>query len=169
MRDLIGVAFLTLLVSMVRVAPVVAGPLEDATAADSRGDYAVAIRLLDPLAAQGNARAQDALGSMYERGNGVPRDDAQAVKWVRKAADQGNAAAQFSLGREYDEGRGVAQDSVRAYMWYNLAAAGFNADQTEERDQAVARRDEVAGNMTTDQIAEAQRLAQAWKSTRQAN
>jgi hypothetical protein len=102
------------------VAPAVADPLKDATAADSRGDYAAAFRLLNPLAAQGNARAQDALGFMYERGNGVPRDDAQAVKWFRKSADQGNAAAQFSLGRKYHEGRGVGQDSVQAYMWYNL-------------------------------------------------
>jgi len=44
------------------VAPAVADPLKDATAADSRGDYAAAFRLLNPLAAQGNARAQDALG-----------------------------------------------------------------------------------------------------------
>jgi hypothetical protein len=38
-------------------APVVTGPLEDATAADDRGDYATALRLLRELADQGNARA----------------------------------------------------------------------------------------------------------------
>ena len=30
------------------------------------------------------------LGSMYESGRGVPKDDTEAVAWYRKAADQGN-------------------------------------------------------------------------------
>ena len=42
-------------------------------------------------AEQGDAEAQSALGIMYDLGEGVPEDDAEAVKWYRKAAEQGNA------------------------------------------------------------------------------
>jgi hypothetical protein len=41
-----------------------AGPLEDAKKAADRGDYAVEWRLLPPLANQGDANAQAALGAL---------------------------------------------------------------------------------------------------------
>ena len=47
-----------------------AGPLEDAAAAEARGDYATALRLFRPLANQGNAVAQFSLGVMYDKGTG---------------------------------------------------------------------------------------------------
>ena len=33
------------------------------------------------------------------KGQGVPQDYAEAVKWYRLAAEQGNADAQYNLGR----------------------------------------------------------------------
>jgi uncharacterized protein len=48
------------------LAPVSAGPLDDAYAAYQQGDYPSALRLFRPLAEQGNARAQTLLGLMYE-------------------------------------------------------------------------------------------------------
>ncbi len=47
---------------------------------------------------QGVADAQSNLGVMYDNGEGVPQDHAEAVRWYRLAADQGLALAQFSLG-----------------------------------------------------------------------
>jgi Sel1 repeat len=44
---------------------------------------------------------------MYDNGQGVPRNDAQAIKWYRKAAEQGDAVAQFNLGVMYAKGEGV--------------------------------------------------------------
>ena len=38
---------------------------------------------------------------MYDEGQGVPQDYAEAVKWYRMAADQGNADAQSNLGFMY--------------------------------------------------------------------
>ena len=70
-----------------------AGPFDDALAAANRGDYATAFRLYRPLADQGNASAQDNLGLMYAKGEGVPQNNAEAVKWFRLAAVQGNASA----------------------------------------------------------------------------
>ena len=40
------------------------------------------------------ARAQFNLGLMYEGGQGVAQDYAEAAKWWRKAAEQDEAAAQ---------------------------------------------------------------------------
>ena len=99
---------------------------EDAEAAVNRNDFATAIRIMRPLADQGNARAQRLLGMMYNAGWGVPKDDAEAVKWFRRAANQGDGDAQAYLGAEYRNGTGVPQDYVHAYMWFILAA------QTEE-------------------------------------
>jgi uncharacterized protein len=60
---------------------------------------------------------------MYERGESVPQDYAEAVLWYRRAADQDFATAQRLLGSMYQNGKGVPQDYVQAHMWYNLSAA----------------------------------------------
>ena len=65
---------------------------------------------------------------MYAEGEGVPQDDAEAVKWYRLAAEQGYAAAQSTLGFMYAEGRGVPQDYAEAVKWYRLAAEQGDAD-----------------------------------------
>ena len=59
--------------SLMLTGGVAAGPYEDALAAYDRGDYATALRLMRPLAEQGNARAQFNLGVMYTKGQGVPQ------------------------------------------------------------------------------------------------
>ena len=52
----------------------------DGYTAYNAGDYATALREWRPLAEQGNADAQYNLGMMYDEGEGVPQDDAEAVK-----------------------------------------------------------------------------------------
>ena len=99
-----------------------AGPLEDGQAAYRHGDYATAMRLLRPLADQGDASAQFGLGLMYVTGRGVPQDDAQGAAWYRKAAEQGDATAQLDLGSMYFKGQGVPQDYAQAVAWYRKAA-----------------------------------------------
>ena len=139
---------------------VAAGPLEDAMATYDRGDYQSALRLLYPLADQGNSTAQFTLGSTYDFGWGVPQDWSEAVRWYRMAANQNHPAAQLNLGVMYQEGRGVPRDYVQAHMWLNLAAARA----TRVRGFAEARED-VARMMTSAQIAQAQKMAREWKPT----
>ena len=76
-----------------------------------------------------------------------------------QAADPENAAAQFNLGVKYATGQGVPQDYVQAHMWFNLAASRSTG---EMREDAVERRDQIANEMTPDQLADAQRLAREW-------
>jgi TPR repeat protein len=71
--------------------------------------------------------AQNNLGIMYAKGNGVPRDSAAAAKWYRRAAEQGYAVAQNNLGLMYATGEGVPKDVAQAIAWYRRAAEQGNA------------------------------------------
>lgn len=144
------------------------------------------------LAEQGNSEAQNDLGIMYDNGDGVPQDHQAAAKWYRLSAEQGQAVAQFNLGNMYDLGLGVTQDYVEAAAWFRLAAEqGYNQAQfnlgfihsqgqgvpldnveaakwyrlATERGISLAknRLETLETKMTTQQIAEAQRLAREWK------
>ena len=79
-------------------APARAG-YEEGLSAYNRGDYAAALREWRPLAERGDAWAQYGLGVMYDNGEGVPRDYAEAATWFRRAADQGHADAKAALQR----------------------------------------------------------------------
>ena len=46
----------------------------------------------------GDAESEVELGLRYEKGEGVAKDEVEAVKWFRKAAEQNFAEAQFDLG-----------------------------------------------------------------------
>ena len=110
------------------VATVNAAPMDDADAAYERGDYAQALKIWRPLAAEGNSFSQYALGFMYVRGLGVMRNYQEAVKWYRLAAAQGRASAQYSLGLAHFIGRGVSIDYQKTLKWYRLAAAQGDVD-----------------------------------------
>ena len=73
-------------------------------------------------AEQGDTEAQYDLGLMYANGEGVARDDEQAVRWFRLAAEQGDADAQFNLSFMYLNGEGVPQDYEEAIRWFRAAA-----------------------------------------------
>jgi TPR repeat protein len=74
-----------------------AGPWEDGMAAYNRGDYMPAIRLFRPLAEQGNAKAQNVLGVMFRKGEGVAKSPARAHMWFSLAAKRGEAGARAEL------------------------------------------------------------------------
>ena len=80
-------------------APAAAGPLDDAEAAIKRRDYATAVRLVRPLAEQGDANAQYNLGVFYDNGLGVPQDK------VRAYSDHGRARL-----AESDRGLGAVNE-----------------------------------------------------------
>ena len=94
MKAILRSVFLALAIILASAVPPNAGPFEDGHAAYARGDYANALRLLEPLADQGVAGAQIDLGRMYRFGRGVPKDDAAAHMWFTLAAAQGFEAAQ---------------------------------------------------------------------------
>jgi TPR repeat protein len=74
-----------------------AGPWEDGMAAYNRGDYVPAIRVFRTLAEQGNAKAQNVLGVMFRKGEGVPKNPVRAHMWFGVAAARGDATAKAEL------------------------------------------------------------------------
>ena len=101
-------------------------------------------------AKDGDAVAMVNLGVMYANGEGVVKDDKEAVKWYRKAAELGNAGAMNNLGFKYANGEGVIEDAVEAYGWFNVAAANGYKRTAELREM-------IKNDMTSEQIAEGQK------------
>lgn len=78
-------------------AAAIAGPWEDGMVAYNRGDYVPAVKLFRPLAQAGNAKAQNVMGVMYQKGEGVARSSAKAFMWFSLAAKKGDAQAKSNL------------------------------------------------------------------------
>jgi TPR repeat protein len=79
-------------------------------------------------ALNGDAHAQWNLYLMYDKGDSVPRDEAQAMVWLRRAAENDNPAAQCELGAAYQLGVGVPRDYLQAAVWFHKAV------ETGDRD-----------------------------------
>ena len=139
----------------------------------------------------GDAGARSSLGWMYATGEGVPQDDAEAVRWYRLAAEQGYAGAQYNLGFMYATGQAVPEDDAEAARWYRLAAEQglavaqsylgsmyangegvpedlvyarmwFTLSAAQDNETAQGNKEIVEQRMTPEQIAEAQRLSAEW-------
>ncbi len=131
-------------------------------AAWDRGDHAAAVALWRPLASDGHARAQFALGLASERGQGIAQSLASAARWYRRAAAQGLADAEYNLALLYLDGRGVEQDLGETVRLFRAAAErghipaqvnlaySYEQGSGVEQDRAVAAawyaRAAMAGN-----------------------
>ena len=83
-------------------------------------------------AAQGDVDAQYELGVCYYFGEGVAKNDYEALKCYKEAANRGNAKAQYALAGFYAQGRVVTQSIYTALMWYKKAAAqGYKKAEIE--------------------------------------
>jgi len=101
-------------------------------------EFATAHKLFLDLADKGIAEAQINLGMMFEAGQGVLQDYAEAIRRYRLAADLGLIEAQekldllsnkiaeaqinLGLGVRFETGQGVPQDYAEAIRRYRLAA-----------------------------------------------
>ncbi|MCS5566326.1 MAG: sel1 repeat family protein [Methylococcales bacterium] len=73
-------------------------------------------------ALKGDSIAQYYMAQMYRKGDGVAKDEKEALRWYRKAAAQKNRLAQYNLGWMYDTGEGVEANPEEAIDWYGEAA-----------------------------------------------
>jgi TPR repeat protein len=187
LRSLIGIAFLLLpgLAS--------AADLEAGLSAYMEGDYETSLAECQPLAEEGNAGAQFCVGRLYANGFGVDMNDDLALQWYGSAAEQGHGEAQYSLGLMHSNGWGVAMNDEEAAKWYLMAAKdGFAQAQISlaklyqngrgvEQNFAEAYtwfyiaaqlgvldaeydRDEIELELSPEQLAAAQQVADAWLS-----
>jgi hypothetical protein len=76
---------------------------------------------LEALAETGDPEAQFMLAEIYDTrftaSDGIPKNNATAVKWYRMAAEQGHTPAQRRLFRLYATGMGVPQNYFTALNW----------------------------------------------------
>src|SRR5215468_8296538 len=86
-------ALAAILMALSLIAPAFAGASDDADAAMKRRDYPTAVRLIRPLAEQGDATAQYNLGVLYDNGLGVPQDHIRSYMWFDLSATQGRDGA----------------------------------------------------------------------------
>jgi TPR repeat protein len=125
-------------------APASVGPnYEAGSAAYDAGDYDKARRIWQPLAEKGDVRAQRGMGKLYEKGRGVERDFATAIKWYRPAAEKGDAESQYRLSIGYGYGYGVKKDEAKAMEWLRKAAE--NGQKRAQRSMAKGYKDGLNG------------------------
>lgn len=98
------------------------------------------------------------LGKIYDHGGGVTRDPQVAAQWFLKAAVAGDAESQSEMGLRYERSDGVVRDVVEAYAWLSVAAP--------VRSTGAARRlDQLAPQLTHDELARAETLANGRRVT----
>ncbi|KAG9073384.1 hypothetical protein KI688_001179 [Linnemannia hyalina] len=90
-------------------------------------------------AEQGHAQTQTSVGYMYQSGQAVAQDYAEAMRRYRRAADQEEAAA-HNIGRLYLYGLGVTQDYTQAMEWFEKAADQGDGDVQEHHPPVQAIR-----------------------------
>ena len=87
----------------------------------SDSDFENGAKLLKEAAEAGDLTAQTDLGSLYLKGVGVTKDEAEGIKWTQKAAEKGDSTAQYNLGVSYRDGIGVEKDQKKADEWFAKA------------------------------------------------
>ena len=78
--------------------------------------------LIYDRALNGDPEAQFDLGVTYDRGDGVPRDATQALKWYQEATDHGLPKSQYTLGAKYGLGRDLPMNKIESFRWIHYAA-----------------------------------------------
>ncbi len=99
-----------------------------------QGDDQTDIEALRSRADRGDAKAQLDLAVRYRDGQGMPKDNAEAMKWAHRAADAGNADAMDFVGAAYLRGSVVKRSPEIAIAYFKAAVndsaqAAFNLGQ----------------------------------------
>ena len=102
---------------------------EEVQALHHGGEVAVALQGYRALAEAGHPGAQNALGDMYFKGEGVPKDETEAVRWALLAAEQGDTDLLMDFANAYFQGpssdgtgNGVPKDETEGMRLRRLAA-----------------------------------------------
>jgi serine/threonine-protein kinase len=86
------------------------------------GDFTAAATTCLAEAEAGTVSSMRLLAGMYDRGNGVQEDPAQALAWYRRAAPN-DAEAKFQVADMLEKGRGAPRDARAALTALREAAA----------------------------------------------
>ncbi|HVJ35245.1 MAG TPA: tetratricopeptide repeat protein [Terriglobia bacterium] len=142
--------------------PTPVGTAADGWHAFDMGDYKTALAIWEPLAQQGDANLQVLVGSLYDYGQGVKQDKQQALQWYLMAAGKGLGRAQFAAGSLLVKS-GKQRNLVEGYKWLTIAGDTLRGQGGDiAANQAVSLRKQIAKEMSQDDIAKAESLAQGF-------
>ena len=102
--------------------------LNEAWTAYNIGNYKKTLAIIQPMANDGNPRAQTMLGRCYENGLGVAQDLAVAAQWFQLAAEQNYTEAQVLLAYCYETGAGVPKNPAEVMNLMTRAAEKGNPE-----------------------------------------
>jgi tetratricopeptide (TPR) repeat protein len=94
----------SLLFLYLSLAPAFSETMESAYAATQKGDFEKSLRIITPLAQEGNSEAQLLLGMHHMMGLGTNTNPEVAIEWYQQAADQNNANALAVMASIYRDG-----------------------------------------------------------------
>lgn len=99
---------------------------QNGASAQKNGRYTEALQFYQQAIVESkDARAYNALGTMYEMGNGVPQDYAKAADYYRQAAVMNNAKAYGNLAALEERGLGVPRNrSLALELYFRGMTAG---------------------------------------------
>ena len=100
-----------------------AGDYQEGVAAFLKKNYPVALAKFKAESAKGNAVAQYYLALMYQQGEGVEQNPAEAIRLYKQSAENGFRGAQYNLALIYQRGVDTVQNQAEAARLYKLAAA----------------------------------------------
>ncbi|MGA7392147.1 MAG: protein kinase [Terrimicrobiaceae bacterium] len=89
------------------------------------------VRMFSQAKDLGFLDAQGNLGVLYIYGQGVPKDEKQAVALFKDGAEKGNPLCMYFYAMCFDGGVGVSRDRGAAREWYVRAAKGGNRTAIE--------------------------------------
>ena len=93
--------------------------------------------LLEPATGRGLADAQWMLGTLYLRGDGVPKDTPLAIALLRRAAERGSAGAAYQLGLTLLSGdTAFPPDRREGVLWVTRAAVRGQKEAQDLLDSA---------------------------------
>jgi Sel1 repeat len=106
------------------------------------------------------AESEYLAGRACDEGDGVPKNDTQAIRWWTRAAERRYQHAMYDLGWVYANDESVHKDYIKAHMWFTIST------ECQHPVDGYCLFNPAGGvnleRMTPEEIAEAERLAREW-------
>ncbi len=129
-----------------------------ATKGDPDAEYNLGVMYDNRIDDHGNA-----INPTDDNGNTIVSNRSEAMKWLLRAADHGQPRAQMRLAELYAAGPDGARNYGRSCQWFIVAMTALNG---VHRQRAQNGLDNASAQLTTTEIAAAQRRARDWERRR---
>jgi hypothetical protein len=138
--------------------------VEEALAAQDRGDHVTAGKEFQKLADKGDPRAMMELGLMHHTGENIKQDFGKALDWYLKAFEKDFGEAYNNIGVMYRDGLSVETNRPIAYaLFYITHMRGLGTDATQIR--AGRNLDKTTALMKPEEIRETLKMTEEYVIT----